>query len=153
MTISEIHVSPGLVTFLTADRVVSSLVPRLREATMAVAITAFLTVVASADIALQDWIPSVLDMPDDAEIVADRQIGSTIRMFSFSTQENGADLLREWQQTLQDNGYIINSARDDLIENAVEFSGNGINNAKILATSVAGEAGNQTLIEFDATLQ
>lgn len=153
MMTSEMYAPTSLAIGLNVHKALPSLVRRAREATMAVAITAFLAVVASADIALQDWIPNVLDMPDDAEVVADRQIGSTIRMFSFSTQEDGSDLLREWQRALQENGYIIQSARDDLIENAVEFSGNGINNAKILATSVAGEGENGTLIEFDATLQ
>jgi hypothetical protein len=107
-------------------------------------------VVAWAEAAVQDWIPEVLEFPSDAEVVTDREIGSTVRMFSVTTGEDTGALLTDWEEALRTGGYAIERESDELVEGAIEFSGPGIANAKIAATRRAADG--QTLIEFDATL-
>mgnify|MGYP001067784258 CR=1 FL=1 len=99
----------------------------------------------------QDWVPAVLGVPDDAELLRDREIGSTVRMFSFATAQDVDALMLDWETALQDAGFQIDQAPDELLERAIEFSGTGITNAKIVA-GVTGEDG-RTIIEVDATLQ
>lgn len=110
-----------------------------------------LAAIAVAGEAPQAWVPDVLDMPADAEVLSDREIGSTVRMFSFSTAEDTEALLGTWEQALKDNGYLIEQATDELLEGAIEFSGEGIGNAKIVASPMP-DAG-RNLVEFDATLR
>jgi hypothetical protein len=99
----------------------------------------------------QDWVPTVLGVPDDAELLRDREIGSSVRMFSFATGQDVDTLMRDWETALQEGGFQIDSSQDELVERAIEFSGTGISNAKIVA-SVTDENG-QTIIEIDATLE
>jgi len=99
----------------------------------------------------QDWVPSVLPIPEDAELLTDRQIGSSARMFSFSTDEDVDDLFVTWESALEDDGFQIDQAPDELLERSIEFSGSGIANAKIVA-GVTDPDG-RTVIEVDATLQ
>lgn len=127
-------------------------VPRWRNIAAAAAIVWLASIVAHAEIAVQDWIPEVLVFPEDAEVVADRAVGSAIRMYSVSTMADGAEVLGLWQSALEAAGFVINAGRDDLLPNSVEFSGPGIINAKIVATTSPVAEG-RTLIEFDATLE
>ena len=126
--------------------------PRWRNVAAAGAIVWLASLVAHAEIAVQDWIPGVLDFPEDAEVVADRAVGSAIRMYSVTTAADGAEVLGLWQAALEAAGFVISAGRDDLLPNAVEFSGPGIINAKIVATTSPAADG-RTLIEFDATLE
>lgn len=126
-------------------------VPRWRNIAAAAAIVWLASLVANAEIAVQDWIPEVLVFPEDTEVVADRAVGSDIRMYSVTTEADGAEVLGLWQAALEEAGFIINAGRNDLLPNSVEFSGPGIINAKIVATTSSVEDG-RTLIEFDATL-
>lgn len=137
----------------------ASLLPRLpapnwraivRDMLAAAALVCLATVVAYAEAALQDWIPEVVELPTDAAVVTDREIGSTVRMFSVTTGEETGPLLEGWAEALRTNGYDIERDTDELLEQAIQFSGPGIANAKIVATRSA--EGGQTLIEFDATL-
>lgn len=106
---------------------------------------------AAQDVAPQSWVPSDLAMPDDAELQSDRAIGSSLRMFSFTTEEDVDDLLTTWEEDLRLAGYNVLIAQDPTLERIIEFSGNGINNAKIAVAPASSDA--RRLVEFDATLQ
>ncbi|MBV0912718.1 hypothetical protein [Anianabacter salinae] len=128
-----------------------SILPRFRAAEVLLA--ACLVFSASAvvsDERLQDWIPEVLTLPDDAEVVTDRAIGSTVRMFSIATGADIDDLFADWEEQLNSNGYPVTQGADELLDQAIEFSGPGISNAKILVAPAT--TGERNVIEFDATL-
>jgi hypothetical protein len=143
---SAVVVAPAVGTFSLKPAA-----PRWRNIAAAAAIVWLASLVANAEIAVQDWIPEVLVFPEDTEVVADRAVGSAIRMYSVTTEADGAEVLGLWQAALEQAGFIISAGRDDLLPNSVEFSGPGIINAKIVATTSPVEDG-RTLIEFDATL-
>jgi hypothetical protein len=98
----------------------------------------------------QDWVPDVLRMPADAEVLASRSIGSTVRMFKIATHENADDLFAEWEEALRNNGYSIDQAADELVKDSIEFSGPHISNAKIAVAP--SRVDGRTVLEFDATL-
>lgn len=118
---------------------------------IAVALFLRTTAAAEAQEHSQDWLPEILELPEDTEVLADRQIGSTIRMLTLRTSADVDDLLIEWEQALRADGYAIGRGRDDPLESVIEFSGTSIANAKIVAVSRSGEDHN--LIEIDATLR
>jgi hypothetical protein len=130
-----------------------SLARPARDALAAVLFVGLLAVAPTvrAEVQLQAWIPQVLDIPADAEVVTDREIGSSVRMFSVTTGAETGPLLEGWEQALRDNGYDIERDTDELLDNALEFSGPGISAAKIVANRRAENG--LTLIEFDATLE
>lgn len=99
---------------------------------------------------LQDWIPDVLTIPNDVEVVTDRAIGSTVRMFSIATGADVDTLFRDWEESLNDNGYTIQQGAGDLLDRSIEFSASGIANAKIIVAPTTEDG--RSLIEFDATL-
>lgn len=113
-----------------------------------------MTVLASAivyaDVAVQDWVPDALVFPDDTEVVLDRAIGSTVRMFSIATAADVDVLFSEWEESLNANGFPVIQGAGELLERTIEFSGPGIVNAKILVAPRTDEGRN--IIEFDATL-
>ncbi|MEI4194278.1 hypothetical protein V8359_00495 [Roseovarius sp. E0-M6] len=111
----------------------------------------FATVIVYADEMPQGWVPEVLTLPGDAEVQMDRAIGSSIRMFSFSTAADVNELFGDWSAALENHGYNIRPQQADLEETAIEFSGRNILNAKI-ATEVASD-GDRVVITFDATLE
>lgn len=133
-------------------RSVADALPRLpvRDMLIAASIVLFASAVAIADEHLQDWIPDVIEMPEDAEVVMDRAVGSTVRMFSIATGADADALLADWEDRLNENGYPVTQGADDLLDGSIEFSGRGIANAKIIV-SPASEDG-RSVIEFDATL-
>lgn len=89
-------------------------------------------------------------MPEDAEVVMDRAIGSTVRMFSIATDADVEALFADWEESLRTNGYIVMPADGELLQRLIEFSGPGIANAKIILAPATQDDTN--LIEFDATL-
>ncbi len=109
------------------------------------------TAMSYADELMQDWIPEVLQIPEDAEVVTDRAIGSTVRLFAISTASDVDTLLTDWEQTLGDNGFIVQQGAEDLLDRSIEFSGPGIRNAKIIVAPTADDA--RKVVEFDATLE
>ncbi|RFP89372.1 hypothetical protein DZK27_05595 [Rhodobacteraceae bacterium 63075] len=122
----------------------------LRNMIVGLFLSFFAAVSVYADERLQDWVPGVLTLPEDAEILTDRAIGSTIRMFSLETEADADTLLTDWEESLANDGYTVTEGIDDRLGQSVEFSGDGIANAKIIvAPSSEGE---RTVIEFDATL-
>jgi hypothetical protein len=118
---------------------------------LAALIVLALSAIASADEHIQDWIPDVLVFPDDAEVVSDRAVGSAIRMFSISTESDVAEILAAWEESLRQEGYVITQQGDELLDGAIEFSGPGIVNAKIILAPTAGS--DRNVIQFDATLE
>lgn len=108
------------------------------------------TAIVYAEEHLQAWIPDVLSMPEDAEVVMDRAIGSTVRMFSIATDADVEALFADWEESLRTNGYIVMPADGELLQRLIEFSGPGIANAKIILAPATPDDTN--LIEFDATL-
>lgn len=98
----------------------------------------------------QEWIPSVLEFPDDAEVLIDREIGPSIRMLSITTAQDADELLLNWRRALEADGYVISETGTGSMEQAVEFSGGSISNAKIIVAPSSSEG--RYVIEFDATL-
>lgn len=109
------------------------------------------TASAAQDEPPQTWVPKEVVLPEDAEVLSEREIGSSLRMFSFSTQDDVDDLLATWQEDLRLAGYSVMDAEGATMERTIEFSGNGINNAKIAVVPAASEE--QSVIQFDATLR
>lgn len=99
---------------------------------------------------IQDWVPEGLVLPDDAEVIHSREIGSTIRMFSIVTAEDADEILSRWRDYLDETGYIISETGVGALDRAIEFSGQGVSNAKIIISPSSAEGRN--IIEFDATL-
>jgi hypothetical protein len=124
--------------------------PAFRDIAAAALIVLAASAVVSADEHLQDWIPDVLVMPEDAEIVTERSIGSTVRMFSIATTADTEGLLTDWEERLNSNGFPVTRTADDLLDGSMEFSGPGIANAKIVVAPTTEDGRN--VIEFDATL-
>lgn len=98
----------------------------------------------------QDWIPAAIALPDDMEITVDRAIGSSTRMFSFSTSEDAASLIESWRVALAEGGYVVEEPSEALDVPELEFSGEGIGNAKI--TVKADRTGDRNVVQFDASL-
>lgn len=125
--------------------------PSLRDLLLVAMLLLCASAIARADEQRQDWVPKVLRIPDDAELLSDRQIGSTVRMLSIATAEAPDALFAEWEDALRSNGYSIEQGKDELVANSIEFSGSGILNAKIVGVPDPADDG-RTVIEFDATL-
>ncbi len=105
---------------------------------------------AESEFEKQDWIPEVLEMPADTEIVTDREIGSSIRVFLISTEEDANDLLDRWREALEEEGFQVMAPMTELESQQLQFSGSGIENATI---SIApGTAEGRNALSFDATL-
>ena len=129
-----------------------SWIPRfpLRDMLIAALMVMAATAVVYAEEHLQDWFPDALTIPADAEVVTDRAIGSTLRLFSISTHADVDALFTEWEEKLTNSGYPVTQGADDLLERSIEFSGPGIANAKIIVAPATADGRN--IIEFDATL-
>jgi len=125
-----------------------SLLSRLRSAAFVVMAS---TLPALAQDQVQGWVPAALEMPADIEVLTDRAIGSSLRMFSFRTDQDVDVLLNDWEDALQAQGYTIIQGEGDLLQRAIEFSGQGISNAKIAVAPASAD--DSKVIEIDATLQ
>ncbi len=123
---------------------------QVRDIFIAAMILLTASVVVHADEHIQSWIPDVLTMPEDTELVADRAIGSKLRMFSISTGADVDALFIDWEESLNTNGYPVAQRDNELLDRSIEFSGPGIVNAKIIVLPASSDG--QTVIEFDATL-
>ncbi|TCM87093.1 hypothetical protein [Rhodovulum steppense] len=135
-----------------------ALVPRwsrlsghLRNMLFAACLSLSATMILHAEEAPQDWVPDVLDFPEDIEVLTDRAIGSTLRMFSFSTEQDAEALMVAWEEALRVAGYTIIQTQGEMLDATIEFSGQDIGNAKIVLTPTAGDE--RAVIEFDATLR
>ena len=117
---------------------------------LGVALSLCATVIVYAD-EIQGWVPEAIILPDDAEVVMNREIGSSIRMFSFSTQADVEVLFRDWSAALEESKYSLRPQQTEFDETAIEFSGEDILNAKIAAGVANGDE--PVVITFDATLK
>lgn len=124
--------------------------PPIRDMLFAAWFVLAASAVVHAEEHLPDWIPEVLAMPEDAEVVTDRAIGSTVRMLSIATGADIDALFAEWQQSLNEGDYPIKRGAEDLMDRAIEFSGPGIANAKIILAPTTDDG--RSVIDFDATL-
>lgn len=122
-----------------------------RYTVLGACIAVFAALLAHADEAPQGWVPEDLGLPGDMEILTDRAIGSTIRMFSFTTSRAADELLVEWEQSLREGGYAILQSQGDSLDSAIEFSGQGIVNAKIVVMPSSDPG--LSVVAFDATLE
>jgi len=122
----------------------------LRDMAAAACLVLAASAVVHAEQRVQGWIPEVLTIPEDAEVVTDRAIGSTIRMFSITTGADVDALFTDWEESLDTNGYPVSQGQDELLDRSIEFSGPGITNAKIIVAPITDDG--RRIIEFDATL-
>lgn len=70
----------------------------MRDALIAAWLVLAASAVVYAEEHLQDWIPDVLAIPDDAEVVTDRAINTTVRMFSIATAADVDELFEGWRK-------------------------------------------------------
>jgi len=131
--------------FRLKSRLISSIIFLI-----AVSFVATMSTSAYGDDVWQEWIPSAIEFPDDAEVLIDQEIGAVIRMLSFTTAEDADELLSDWRMALHAEGYTISEPGVGSMEQAIEFSGGGISNAKIIVAPSSSEG--RSVIEFDATL-
>lgn len=89
-------------------------------------------------------------MPEDSEVLSDRAVGTSLRMFSFSTATDVDALLDQWEEALDLDGYTLLAAQIETLDRVIEFSGQGINNAKIAVQPIKTD--DRYVIELDATL-
>lgn len=122
-----------------------------RDMGFAVVLSLFAAAIVYADEIPQSWVPEVIALPDDAELTEDRSVGSSIRMFSISTETDVEVLLGDWSAALKDDGYSIRPQHAELNKTTVEFSGHDILNAKI--ATEAASIGDRVVIAFDVTLR
>lgn len=123
----------------------------MRDIICAACLSLFAAAILQADEAPQAWVPDALEMPADIEVLEDRAIGATLRMFTISTESDVDTLLAEWEEELRLAGYTIHQEKGDVLDHVIEFSGQGINNAKIVVSPTSDGA--RAVIDFDATLQ
>lgn len=124
---------------------------KMRDMLFGLTLVLFAGVIVYADEVPQAWVPEVLMIPEDAVIEMDRAIGSSIRMFSFSTGTDIDILFGDWSTSLEEDGYSIRPQQVELDQNSIEFSGRNILNAKIV--TAPANTGDRVVITFDATLQ
>ncbi|MFU8883151.1 MAG: hypothetical protein ACNA7Q_12360 [Rhodobacterales bacterium] len=103
-----------------------------------------------ADEQPQSWIPSEITLPEDMEVVTDRRIGSAIRVFTFTTQEDGDTLAVKWREALETGPYQVMPAAEGLDQRLIEFSGGRVQNGQIAFSR--GADGTNTMVQFDASL-
>jgi len=123
----------------------------MRNITVAAFLVLPLAMTLQADETRPSWLPEAIELPADNDVEMVRSIGSSLQMFSFSTEDNPETLLKEWEEALRLAGYSISQSLDDVLKTSIEFSGQGFNNAKIVIAPVS--ATGRAMIEIDATMQ
>lgn len=104
----------------------------------------------AAEAETQDWIPEPIALPSDRDVITNREIGASTRMFAFTTSEDGAALMARWREALAGAGYVVAPPSEAIETPEIEFSGPGIGNAKIALVPGGGEG--RATIQFDASL-
>ncbi len=89
-------------------------------------------------------------IPDDAEVVTDRAIGSTVRLFSIATGADVDALFTDREESLSGKGYPVTQVADDLLDRSIAFLRPCIASAKIIITP--GTDAGRSIIEFGETL-
>ncbi|PWE30531.1 hypothetical protein DDZ14_15365 [Maritimibacter sp. 55A14] len=99
----------------------------------------------------QDWIPAEISLPEDMEVLTDRAIGSSARIFSFATGQDVGALLEGWRTALMGAGYEVKNQPEAVEMQQIEFSGPGIGNAKISVSPSPEDE--RSVLQFDASLK
>lgn len=123
----------------------------IKDSVIGLTVAFFATAMVFADELPQGWVPEILSLPGDAEVTMERAIGSSIRMFSFKTQDDIGNLFDTWSEALDEDGYTVREQSSELDGTTIEFSGHDILNAKIATEVVSEDA--RSVVTFDATLQ
>jgi hypothetical protein len=97
-----------------------------------------------------DWLPPEITLPDDTQIVMDRQIGSANRMLSFTTDADTDDLAATWRAALEGGPYQVAPAAEGMDRRLIEFSGGHIQNGQI--TFLPGADSTATTVQIDASI-
>lgn len=97
-----------------------------------------------------DWLPAPLDLPADAQVSLNAEVGSSARMLQFSTDEDPDALLDRWREALREDGYLIDDSLNQIEERQIQFTGPSVDAAQVVVLPAAG-AGRVTL-QIDATL-
>jgi hypothetical protein len=108
------------------------------------------TATVTAEEQPQSWIPEEITLPEDMEIVTDRSIGSAIRVFTFTTREDGDALADLWREALETGPYQVKPAAEGLDQRLIEFSGGRVQNGQIAFSR--GADSTDTTVQFDASL-
>lgn len=95
----------------------------LKDIMFGLVLSFFLAVIVSADEMPQGWVPEVITLPDDAVVMMDRAIGSSVRIFSFSTEADVKAVFGHWSVPFEENGYTIRPQQAEINETTIEFSG------------------------------
>lgn len=118
----------------------------LRYATLCLALLALPA--AAAD--RPEWLPKALDLPEDALISLNAEVGASARMLQFSTDQDADALLAKWRDALIEADYMIDASLTQIEERQIQFSGHDVDSAQVVVLPAAG-AGRVTL-QIDATL-
>lgn len=145
-----VRVGPPIARFLRAIRGGMSVTDVVVAASLVAAMSATVLAEERTRAWVQDWVPAVLSIPEDAEVVRESAIGSSIRMVSFSTDADVDRLFADWEESLTGNGYTVRETDAAVSDRSIEFSGPGILNASI--TEAAVPDGDRTVIELEASL-
>ena len=84
------------------------------------------------------------------EIVTDRSIGASSRMFSFTTKQDPDALSRKWRAALEQAPYQVKPASETLDRRLIEFSGQTIRTGQSAFVDSADNGA--TTVQFDASL-
>ncbi len=88
------------------------------------------------DMALPDWVPAGIVLPEPYDISQNMTIGST-NLLIVNVSDDPSSLIPEWQTVLADAGYTLDISM--LFEQRLLFSGNGLESAQIV-TRVSDDA-------------
>lgn len=99
----------------------------------------------------QGWLPNALQLPADMDVLNERSIGSSLRIFSFTTEHDADELLMKWAEALRLAGYTMHQTQEETLGQVIEFSGQGIINAKIAVAPMNDQG--RAIIKLDATLE
>jgi hypothetical protein len=97
-----------------------------------------------------EWLPTALELPEDARISLNAEVGASARMLQFSTDEDADALLERWREALIGADYLIDQSLTQIEERQIQFSGPDVDSAQVVVLPAAG-AGRVTL-QIDATL-
>lgn len=124
---------------------------RIKDGVIGLTIAVLASAIVFADELPQGWVPDTLSLPGDAEVTMERAVGSSIRMFSFKTEDDIGSLFEIWTAALDEDGYTVRPQPSELDGTTIEFSGRDILNAKIATEVVREDA--RSVVTFDATLR
>lgn len=75
-----------------------------------------------------------------------------MRIFTIGSHADLDALMAAWELALRTIGFVVEQNLGQVLERAIEFSGPGIGNARIVIAPGCG-TGEANIIEFDATLR